>query len=217
MNSQTTAAELLEKLEFLFEKYSQEMRASTQPYYLAKISDGVKDYKYHPEDVLIRESLLEHIGSLPMVATAIYPLIQDEEVDLGQSLIMLAIHDIGELITGDEITFTKKKAGKKLEFDAAITLLHPSYHSLYEDVESQSSKSAKFAKSIDKITPDILDFLTPADITIRRYKHFVDIEPEEIIDLIIKHKRPYMLWNPFMTEFHTLLVNRFSDKLKAAA
>jgi 5'-deoxynucleotidase YfbR-like HD superfamily hydrolase len=70
---------------------------------------------------------------------------------------MLAIHDIGELITGDENTFTKQSAAKIPEHEAAIKLLHPSYHELYRDVESQTTQTAKFAKAIDKITPDLLD------------------------------------------------------------
>jgi HD domain-containing protein len=130
---------------------------------------------------------------------------------------MLAIHDIGELITGDEMTFTKSKDKKDPEMEAARKLLHPYYHDIYEDVEYQKSKSAKFAKAVDKITPDIFDYLTPADITAWRYKHFVDVEPSEVIGLLLKHKRPYMLWNPFMTEFHKLLCEGLEKKLTGEA
>ncbi|MBP9686841.1 MAG: HD domain-containing protein [Candidatus Doudnabacteria bacterium] len=50
----------------------------------------------------ILESLLEHVGSLPVVATFLYPYLeQKEKVDLGRTLTMLAIHDIGEIIVGD--------------------------------------------------------------------------------------------------------------------
>jgi len=217
MSLQKTPLELLEELEFLFEKYSQELRATTQPYYLAKVRDRVKDYEYHPEDILVRETLMEHVGSLPMVATAFYPFINDKAVNLGDALIMLAIHDIGELVTGDEMTFTKQASSKKPEHEAALQLLHTSYHEVYEDVESQGSKTAKFAKAIDKITPDILDYLTPPEITIWRYKHFVGIEQNEIVDLILKHKRSYMLWNPFMTEFHKVLLDKLAVKLKGVA
>lgn len=216
MNYSKTAEKLLEELEFQFEKYSLELRATTQPYYLATIQNKLKGYSYNPEDSFIRETLMEHVGSLPMVATSFYPYIADEDVDLGQALIMLAIHDIGELVTGDEMTFTKKAESKIPESEAALKLLHPSYHAMYQDVESQSSQTAKFAKAIDKITPDIFDYLTPAEITIKRFKHFVGIGPDEIMDLLLKHKRPYMLWNPFMTEFHKLLYKKLEAKLKIA-
>ena len=114
-----------------------------------------------------------------MVATAFYPYIADASVDLGRSLSMLAIHDIGEFVTGDEMTFTKQESSKKPEQEAALSLLHDSYHDLYREVESRSTPSAKFAKAIDKITPDILDYLTPVEITVLRYRHFVGIEPNK--------------------------------------
>jgi len=213
MTNRDSAIELLNKIEFLFEKYSTEMRATTQPYNLSKVFDYIKDYVYDPEDNLVRESLMEHVGSLPIIATAFYPYINDNEVEIGKSLLMLSIHDIGELITGDEITFTKDPNHKDKEQESAMALLDISYHDIYKDMESQTSKSAKFAKSIDKITPDIIDYLTPAYITAIRYRHYVGIEPNEIPELIIKHKRPYMLWSPFMTEFHKLLLEKISEKI----
>ncbi len=205
--------EVLQKIEFLFERYSLERRATTQPYLLRTVQESIKDYTYHPDDTLVRETLIEHVGSTPVIATALFPYLNDDHVNIGDSLTMLAIHDIGELITGDEITFTKQASAKEPEYEAGLKLLHPSYHKLYEDVETKTSKSAKFAKAIDKITPDIIDYLTPADITIWRFKHYVGIEPDKIIDTIVQHKRPYMLWNPFMTEFHIYLVEQLQDKL----
>ncbi|HEU5187430.1 MAG TPA: HD domain-containing protein [Candidatus Saccharimonadales bacterium] len=210
------AEELLKQLEFLFEKYSNEPRAMTQPYILQRVMDKVVGYKYHPDDILVRETLMEHVGSLPVFATAFYPHIQDDNVDLGRALIMIAIHDIGELITHDEMSFTKQDSAKDPEHEAALSLLDKSYHGLYEDVESQTSPTAKFAKAIDKITPDILEYFSPADITLRRYKHFLGLENiDEIIELIEKKKQPYMQWNPFMTTFHKLLLEKLSAKLKA--
>lgn len=214
-SNKAKAAQLLEKLEFLFEKYSDELRAMTQPYQLRRVMNRVPNYEYQPEDPIVRESLLEHVGSLPMVATTLYPYIDDKSVELGQALVMLAIHDIGELVHGDTMTFIKKDSAKDPEQEAALSLLDPSYHKLYKDVESQTSQTAKFAKAIDKITPDIFEYLSPADVTLRRYKHFVGIGRDEIIPLIEKKKRPYMTWNPFMAEFHTLLLKKYAAKLKA--
>jgi hypothetical protein len=65
------ATDLLKELEFLFENYSGELRATTQPYYLHKIQRELSDYVYHPDSVLVRETLMEHVGSLPMVAVAL--------------------------------------------------------------------------------------------------------------------------------------------------
>lgn len=213
MTEKIQIAKALKEIEFLFEHYSQERRATTQPYLLKKVEDTIKDYSYHPDDELVRETLMEHVGSTPIVATALFPYLEDPGVSIGDSLTMLAIHDIGELITGDEITFTKKASSKDSEYKAALQLLNPIYHDIYDDAEAKTSKSAKFAKAIDKITPDIMDYLTPADITIWRYRHFVGIEPEQIIPTIIQHKRPYMIWNPFMTKFHVYLIDQLRHKL----
>lgn len=208
------AEELLEKIEYLFTGYSNEMRRTTQPSQLSRIQEYMPSYEYNPNDLIIRESLLEHVGSLPVIATAIFPYINDESVNIGQALLMLAVHDIGELITGDEMTFTKQTDNDNKEQKAALKLLHDSYHDLYNDVESQGSQTAKFAKSIDKVSADIMDYMTPAAITVDRFKRLIDIEPEQIIDLLIKHKRPYMLWNPFLVEFHKVLCKRLEAKLK---
>lgn len=207
--------EILDKVEYLFEHYSLERRATTQPYLLKMVKGRLKGYKYHPYDDLVRETLIEHVGSLPILGTALYPYIDDPEVDLGQSLIMMAIHDIGELITGDEMVFTKKADSHIAERRAALKLLDPIYHNAYNDAETKTSKSAKFAKSIDKINPDIIDYLMPAEITRWRYREYVGIEPDQIIETIVEHKRPHMLWNPFMTEFHTFLLEQLDKKLRA--
>jgi 5'-deoxynucleotidase YfbR-like HD superfamily hydrolase len=207
--------EILKQIEFLFEHYSLERRATTQPYLLKVAQEQLKGYSYHPDDDLVRETLIEHVGSLPMLGTALYPYINDPEVDLGQSLIMMAIHDIGELITGDEMVFTKKADSHVAEREAAIKLLHPMYHDIYDDAETKASKSAKFAKSIDKINPDIIDYLMPPEITKWRYKEYVGIEPDQIVETIVKYKRPHMLWNPFMTDFHIYLLKQLDKRLRS--
>ena len=211
MKNKKSIEELIDELEWLYKKYSLEMRAGTQPYYLNPKS--LK--KYDPKSRFVRETLLEHVGVLPVIATTVFPYIKDKKVDLGKALTMLAIHDIGELEVGDEITFTKKPVDKLKEQEAALKILDPIYHDLYLDVESQKSQTAKFAKSIDKLAGDILDYVTPAEITIERFKHFVGVDADEIVPLIIKHKRPYMLWNPFLTDIHKVLIQKMRKKLSS--
>jgi hypothetical protein len=65
-NDRKRVGALLEKLEFLFQGYSNELRATTQPYQLQRVQAGVDGYTYQPEDALVRETLMEHVGSLPM-------------------------------------------------------------------------------------------------------------------------------------------------------
>ncbi len=212
--NETSYSQILDNLIDIYSRYSREYRATTQPYHLATLQSAQSDYKWNPEDLVIRESLLEHVGSLPIVASQLYPYIADSEVDFGHALALLSVHDIGELATGDEITFTKQKSKEDNERVEALKLLHPSMHSLYMEAEEVSSKSAMFAKAIDKITPDILDYVTPVEITVVRYKHFAKREPKEIIPTIREFKHPFMTWNPFMTGFHLELLDRLDKQLQ---
>lgn len=77
MATENSMKVIFEKVEFLFERYSLERRATTQPYLLQVARETVKDYEYQPDDTLVRETLMEHVGSLPMLATALYPYIHD--------------------------------------------------------------------------------------------------------------------------------------------
>ncbi|MDD5626443.1 MAG: HD domain-containing protein [Patescibacteria group bacterium] len=207
--------ETLDKIIFLYERYSEEHRASTQPFHLKKVKKLIKDYVYKYDDLLVREPLIEHSGSLPIVATTIYSKIDDPNVDLGRALIMLAIHDIGELITGDEMTFTKNGRKASNEKKQALTLLPESFHSVYIEMEERRSETARFAKAIDKMTPDIIDLMTPTEITVERYRKFVKKEPEEIVATIKEFKHPYMLWNDFMTNLHLEILGRIDKKLQS--
>lgn len=201
----------LKKIIFLYSKYSTEHRANTQPFHFQKIRNQFKNYKYNCQDLVVRESLIEHSGSLPIVATAIYPYIKNKKVDLGKALIMLAIHDIGELIVGDQITFIKKE--NKNEKIQALKLLPKQFHSIYLEMEERKSDTAKFAKAIDKMTPDIIDLITPAEITVERYQILINKNPEKIVSTIKEFKHPYMIWNDFIKNLHLEILDQLDQKL----
>ncbi len=203
---------ILSKVIFLYSKYSNEHRANTQPFCLQKIKKQFKEYKYNCKDSIVRESLVEHSGSLPIIATSIYPYIKNKAVDLGKALIMLAIHDIGELVVGDKIAFTKK--GNKNEKIQALKLLPKQFHSIYLEMEERKSDTAKFAKAIDKITPDIIDLITPPEITIERYKVLINKNPNKIVSTIKEFKHPYMIWNDFLKNLHLEILDKLDKKLK---
>ena len=206
--------EVLDNIIYLYQGYSREHRASTQPFHLEKVKKAVKDYAYKYDDLLVREPLIEHTGSLPIVATTIFPHISNKSVDLGRALIMLAIHDIGELAVGDEITFTKKVENADGEKEQALKLLPEYYHAMYLEMEERSSDTARFAKAVDKMTPDIVDFMTPAEITVERYRKYVGKEPREIVSTIKEFKHPYMLWDVFMTDLHLEILAGIDAKLR---
>lgn len=212
-NLAKTPKNLLEELKVLYKGYSQEYRASTQPWKLEEFNRQGQfvDADYDPENHLLRESLLEHVGMLPVFATTTYAYLPKDEregIDLGRALTMLAVHDIGELSVGDTITFAKAAAEPEDEAYAAHQLLDEMYHDVYDELKNLETRTAKFAKAVDKFTPDVVDLVTPVHISKIRYRHFMGEDELDFVDLQRKHKHPYMLWSSFLTKFHLELMQQ---------
>lgn len=203
--------ERMADIEFLLKRYTREFRTSLQPYRYNIQKEIDPNYQYNPADQFIRESLIEHVGVLPIFATYFYPYI-DESVNLGRALEMLAIHDIGELTLGDENTFTKKNEKAEAESQEALKLLHPRYHNIYLEFEAAKTNDAKYANTIDKIAPDIFDYFVDKNITIERLKHFANLAAHEIIPTIERHKSPHMQWSSFFKGFHKELMQRLKER-----
>jgi len=205
--------EIFSEIESLLKNYTNEFRASTQPFRYDIQKQINPNFKFDPENIIIRESLIEHVGTLPILAVFFHGYIT-EPVNLGKALEMLAVHDIGEIAIGDEITFLKNSEKEKLEEQEALKLLNEKHHAAYQEFKAQKTNEAKFAKSIDKIGPDIYDLLTDKNATIVRLKHFANMEAYEIVGIIEKFKSPYMQWSVFFKEFHAELINKMREKFK---
>jgi 5'-deoxynucleotidase YfbR-like HD superfamily hydrolase len=158
--------ELIEKLLSLYISYTREHRSSIQPDKLTLVKE--KGIEINFEDNIIRESLLEHVGHLPITAVAVYSYISNKEVDLGKALIMLSIHDISESKTGDIAIFLKTQKDYQTDHDVTLEMIDDNLKDLYLDFEGQLTETGKFAKSIDKMVADILDLLVPAELVERK-------------------------------------------------
>jgi 5'-deoxynucleotidase YfbR-like HD superfamily hydrolase len=204
---------LLDGLLDQIKAYNTVHRKSIQPFTKSKISKHFPDYQDDFDHEIIRESLLEHVGCLPVIATYLHPYM-DETVDLGKSLMMIAIHDIGELTVGDELTFIKTSEQGASEYEAAMMLLHDNYKDLYKEMDDLHSNEAKFVKSIDKMAPDIFDYLCGEDYSIRRMVLQAGWTAESAMINVRAKKRPYMEWSQFLTTFHDRLFYRFESIIK---
>lgn len=123
-----------------------------------------------PMDLLVRESLVEHVGSLPIVATYLYPKLEHKEkIDLGKVLIMLGIHDIGETVVGDGHPHQKTQTFVDDEFAAALSLLPEMYHDYLGEYEERKTLDAKFAKSVDVFATFLTDQLLPPEFVAERH------------------------------------------------
>jgi 5'-deoxynucleotidase YfbR-like HD superfamily hydrolase len=161
-------------------------------------------------DCRIRENLMEHVGILPVVATYLHPYM-DLQVDLGKVLQILAVHDIGEVYTGDEIAFKKDRSNQE-EYEAAVKLVHPSQVTLLDEFEKSETYEAKYAHAIDKITPDIQWLLVGVEFDCKRLATQVGWTQDEVIDKVEKYKQQYILWSEFFVEFHAVVMNRLRQE-----
>jgi len=203
--------ELLQKLKDRYIGYASTYRASIQPFKYESYYRDKSIQELDVEDPRIKESLIEHVGHLPITAVTLFPYLDDKEVDLGKTLEMLAIHDIGEIVLGDYMIFKKTEDNVIEERKKAYELLEGIYYETYEDVENQLSASGKFAKSVDKIVADIMEFALDPEITKKRYKVEACLEPGQIVVSKREKKMKYMLWNDFLKTFYEYLLEELNS------
>lgn len=164
---------------------------------------GLVDKKDYGNEIL-RESLMEHIGHLPVLAAYFHPHIEhSHEVNLGRAMVMLSVHDIGETVTGEIFAYHKTEQNNINEYDAAIGLLHPSLHPYIEEYEANETMDAKYAKSMDVLAPNIHEVNMPK-ITMERFA-LLNASAQNVID----KKRKYMKWDSVMLEVFDLLMSQY--------
>ncbi len=171
---------------------------------------SITDREFNSDDVkklIMRESLIEHVGHLPILATYLHPIIQEESdlnIDLGKVLIMLAYHDIGELELGDELEFSKSKEKQEAEVIAGLKMIHPLHREYYSEFFDGQSIEAKFALSIDKIAPSIQELTIPQSIPLRS-----EVLGYDINDL--KDRQKYYEWNKFLSGLYTEVISQMEE------
>lgn len=148
-------------------------------------------------DELIRESDLEHIGHLPIVATIIHPHLEHAaEVDLAKTLLYLAIHDAPERITGDRLSYDKGQAEDDEELAAAEQIFvgpYANYLTLYQDFHFTRTIEAKFAVSIDKIASFFYHVYQQPELRRRLWQHH-----NITIQKVLKKYADLMVWDATM-------------------
>ncbi|MCA9357540.1 HD domain-containing protein [Candidatus Nomurabacteria bacterium] len=166
---------------------------------------GLVDKNDYDNEIL-REPLMEHIGHLPILASYFHPHIEhSSEVNLGRAMVMLSIHDIGETITGEIFAYHKTEQDNVDEYEAAIRVLHPNFHSYLEEYEANETMDAKYAKSMDVLAPNIHEVDMP-QITMKRFSQ-LNATYQKVID----KKRKYMEWDLVMLEVFDLLMSQYQN------
>ena len=146
-------------------------------------------------DERLKETLLEHVGHLPILATYLHEHSEHtEKINLGRALIMLSIHDIGETKLGDVFAYTKTQKDELDEITAAKNLLSQSLIPYLEEYEENETLDAQYAKSIDILAPLLhsVDFIG--------YIHARFLKFGGTNEKIINKQRPYLLWDKTLLE-----------------
>ncbi len=187
--------EIVENLLQLQKNYSSTYRSIvTHDRHKNVIESGLlKEYNYDSE--IIREPLIEHVGHLPIIASYLHQFIEyKSEVDLGKSLIILSVHDIGETEVGDVITYSKTDSHERSEEDAARKLLPEYLFKYFEEYKKAETFEGRFAKCIDAIAPLLHELVLPK-ITAERFKYH-----NFSVDKIVAKKKTYFDWDPVLSE-----------------
>ena len=195
--------QIVNNLLTLHKKYSNVHRRTIALDKYTQVS--IDTLRIEPESELVRESLLEHVGSLPMVATYLYPFLEHKsQIDLGKVLTMLAIHDIGETVVGDSHPHQKTKESIENEHQRALELLSEEYHLLFEEFGHQETVDAKFAKSVDVFATFLSDQLLPSDFVTKRLMAY-DFSSQ----LFVEKRLEIFAWDSTLKELFEEIIQRY--------
>ena len=156
------------------------------------------------DNPIIKETLMEHVGHLPILTAFFYPYFErKDELDLGKVFTMLAIHDIGETETGDVFSYDKQEDHTKEEYEVAMRILPKEFKPLYEEFEACETLEAQCAQSMDKLAPDIHEIDMPYGTMERFYSRGFTVED------VIRTKRPLHEWDPIVVQVFDLCMEQF--------
>lgn len=192
----------LDKLLRLYKNYSHVTRRT-----VALDKYTVADASAEPTDERVRESLLEHVGSLPVLAAYLYPLLEHKEkIDLGKVLTMLAVHDIGETEVGDEHPHNKTQDFLDSERKKALELLPDDYHPLLNEFEESRTLEAKFAKSVDVFATFLADLLLPPNVVAKRLAAY-----EFSSKLFFEKRYEVFAWDASLKDLFGEIIKRYQQ------
>ncbi len=169
-----------------------------------KYAHAMMAKKIDVEDTMLREPLLEHVGHLPIIASFLHPHIEHtKEVDLGRVLIMLSIHDIGETVLGDVISYSKNADQTEEENQIVQKLLPKQLLSYFEEFEERKSFDAKYAKSVDSMAPFLHEIEKPK-LTLQRFA-FWNLDSKKIET----KKRELFEWDSVLKQMFEVYLDAF--------
>ena len=200
---QKNVKQLVTDLLRLQEKYQFTRRIMMTRERFEVVTESSQEAGLDIHDERLKEPLIEHVGHLPILATHLHEHIEHaSRVNLGRSLTMLAIHDIGETELGDVFAYTKSDQQEADEIQKARELLSPALVLYFEEYELSESFDAKYARAVDALAPLLQTIELVGYMHTRLLKHGGSIEK------IVLKKRHLFVWDLVLLEIFDLCLQQ---------
>ena len=178
------------------------------------------------------ESIAEHIFGVQMLAIAMNSE-YDYQIDLEKVILMIAVHELGEIIIGDLTSFQVSKGQKqKIEHEAVHKILSnlttkDYIEELFLEFDDKKTNEAKFAYQCDKLECDIQCKIYDEENTVDLLdqKNNTTVSDEEVQELLKNGKSFSDMWitydqkhcsydDNFMSVSNYLLNNQILNKIE---
>lgn len=203
--------ELLEKITTAQSEYAHIFRKSLS---ISRYELALKQKLLNPDDLLnelVRESDLEHVGHLPMLATMIHPYLEHrDEVDLSKALLYLSLHEAPERIVGDVLHENKDSKYADDELAAAAKIYsgdYQHYFELYQEFHFLKNINAQFAYSMDRLAAAIYCEVQDAVARRARWRIF-----GLTLDQVRQRSMPYMEWDKTLYDLYQYILETIKQQ-----
>lgn len=164
------------------------------------------------DNVQRQESVADHSWHMAMMAVAFAPELKDK-VNLDRVFKLIAIHDLGELFTGDIPAFAAKSGKYEAERNTVLKIVkslpterQQEVLKLWEEYEGKKTKEALFVKMLDVI--DVILQHWVADLS--------TWAKEEWTFNLNRNSESYFMKEPFMLSLYDSIHNELEKKVAEA-
>ncbi len=161
------------------------------------------------DDTSRQESVAEHSWHMAMMAIALAPDLK-HQVDLLRVFELIAVHDLGEIVTGDIPAFAArdgKYAAEKEAVEKITQTLSPerqkAIFALWQEYEERKTREALFVKMLDVI--DVINQHLVADLS--------TWSKEELTFNLNRNSEKYFKDEPFMLTLYNAIHDELEKKV----
>jgi putative hydrolase of HD superfamily len=167
------------------------------------IRTGWKDWHVNKDRI---ESVAEHIYGVQMLAIAMKSEYK-YDIDLEKVILMLAIHELGEIIIGDLTPFQITKDNKiKIEHEAVHNILKDLLdgeiiENLFLEFDERKTPEAKFAYQCDKLECDLQAKLYKDAVDLNNQEDNISFHDERVQNLLNEYGDWSTMWLKFYQKY----------------